>query len=187
MGAPPSFLLFPLFFLPLFPFPTPAPPLSPQLSFFSRLRLAFALLSSLGPISRDDVERLKQSDLVEAMVKELEAQFPILGRVFVDERDRYLARTIFDFAAMPQPHQHLFLPTQAKEPLVLVAVVGMGHVAGIVRYWDAAETIDRRSLCSIPEPSRAGALIQRGLKWGAIGGLLYGSYCLLTRLALRFF
>ena len=83
-------------------------------------------------------------------------------------------------------HGHLLGESAAVQPVVLVAVVGMGHVAGIERYWASAEAIDRRELCAIPEPSRTGVLLRRALKWAALGGLFYGGYCLFTRLAARF-
>lgn len=144
----------------------------------------------MGPISREDVESLKQSDLLEAMMKELGVEFPVLSRVIVEERDLYLARSIYKLASRPLTHVALLEAGKGeltKEPVVLVAVVGLGHVAGIVRHWDNAEHIDLHSLRAVPVASRAETLARRGVKWAIIGGIFYGGYCLLARLAGVFF
>lgn len=43
---------------------------------------------------KEDVEKCKQKDLLEQMLKEMSGEFPELGRVFVKERDVYLTYSL---------------------------------------------------------------------------------------------
>ena len=51
------------------------------------------------------MERLKKKDMLEEMLQEITGEFPALSRVFVTERDMYLARSL-KFAAQPLPCDH---------------------------------------------------------------------------------
>jgi len=44
--------------------------------------------------SPEDVERCKQKDLLAEMLAEMTGDFPLLYKVFVTERDQYLARSL---------------------------------------------------------------------------------------------
>ena len=50
--------------------------------------------------SAEDVERCKQKDLLAEMLAEMTGDFPTLYKVFVSERDQYLARSL-RLSAMP--------------------------------------------------------------------------------------
>jgi pheromone shutdown protein TraB len=39
---------------------------------------------------KEDVERCKQSDLLEELLREMAGEFPELSRIFVEERDQYM-------------------------------------------------------------------------------------------------
>ncbi|XP_011840996.1 PREDICTED: traB domain-containing protein [Mandrillus leucophaeus] len=60
------------------------------LSFWQKVRLAWGLCFLSDPISKDDVERCKQKDLLEQMMAEMIGEFPDLHRTIVSERDVYL-------------------------------------------------------------------------------------------------
>ena len=45
-------------------------------------------------LSREDVEKCKQKDLLAEMLAEMTGDFPTLYKVFVSERDQYLARSL---------------------------------------------------------------------------------------------
>ena len=53
--------------------------------------------------SKEDVEKCKQKDLLEEMLKEMTGEFPGLSKVFVKERDTFLAHSL-KHAAQPLPH-----------------------------------------------------------------------------------
>lgn len=52
---------------------------------------------------KEDVEKCKQKDLLEEMLKEMTGEFPGLSKVFVEERDTFLAHSL-KHAAQPLPH-----------------------------------------------------------------------------------
>lgn len=55
--------------------------------------------------SKEDVERCKQKDLLEEMLVEMTGEFPELSRVFVNERDMYLAHMLRTTAVpIKDPH-----------------------------------------------------------------------------------
>lgn len=92
------------------------------------------------------VERCKQRDLLEEMLAEITGEFPALSEVFVGERDKYLAYSLW-LAATPvscvhnQNGNHL-------QPQTVVGVVGIGHVPGIVRNWGQVKDSDIPPLCA---------------------------------------
>ncbi|KAL6067258.1 TraB domain-containing protein [Balamuthia mandrillaris] len=90
------------------------------LSKWEKLKLMYLLLkdSSLD-ITEEDVERLKNSDIITELAVELGQHFPSLVTHIIHERDLYMA------AALRQ------CPGD-----VVVAVVGMGHCAGMEKAWE---------------------------------------------------
>jgi pheromone shutdown-related protein TraB len=119
---------------------------------WSKAKLLFQLLVSMGQaedISEEEIERLKQQDVLEALLSEVGRSMPMLKAILIDERDRYLAAKIRQ--------------TTGKK---IVAVVGAGHLPGIQRHWE--EDIDLSSLEQLPPPGKLGAL----LKWGIPGSIV---------------
>ena len=53
--------------------------------------------------SKEDVEKCKQKDLLEQLLKEMTGEFPALSRVFVTERDLFLAHSL-KMAAQPRQY-----------------------------------------------------------------------------------
>jgi len=99
-------------------------------------------------LEADEIERLKESDVLAEMMKELADYLPPAKRALIDERDRWLAVRIHDAAG-------------AK----VVAVVGAGHLEGIVGHLEALdagrETADVSDISGVP----ARRLIGRVLPW----------------------
>ena len=73
-------------------------------------------------ISEEELEELKQADVMQNMMEELARELPSVKSVLIDERDRYLATSIF-------------LSPGTKK----LAVVGAGHMGGIVNTIEALE------------------------------------------------
>ena len=91
------------------------------LGFVKRTRLAAELgagLLSAEEIAEDDIEQLKQGDLLESSFGEFARQTPELYESIIAERDRYMAARLQS------------LQGQAGVQRVL-AVVGAGHLAGL--------------------------------------------------------
>ncbi|MFO7709124.1 MAG: TraB/GumN family protein [Desulfobacterales bacterium] len=116
------------------------------LSWWARIKLLYQLLMSMGAaddITEEEIERMKQQDVLEAVLAEVGRSMPGLKTILIDERDRYLAAKI----------------RQAPGTKV-VAVVGAGHLPGIRAHWDDAA--DLAALAAMPPPGKMGAV----LKWG---------------------
>ncbi|KAK3578765.1 hypothetical protein CHS0354_035672 [Potamilus streckersoni] len=147
-----------------------------SLSFFKKLKLVWHLIASKDPISKEDVEKCKQKDLLKEMLTEMTGEYPDLTRVFVEERDIFLANSL-KFAAQP-----IHLPTGRLMPTVVVGVVGIGHVPGIVDVWKQNE-YDIRSIMIVPEKSLIRKFLGLSIKAGFIGLVSYGCFQLykLTR------
>lgn len=80
----------------------------------------------------DDVEKFKEKDLLEQVLEEMSDQYPELCRVFVKERDLYLA---YSLNKCLQSIPVETTSTGFVRPTV-VAVVGIGHLPGIVEQWN---------------------------------------------------
>lgn len=93
--------------------------------FFQKLKLLSVLVGSAfsnEKISEGELENLKSSSVLETMMEELANFLPAVKKVFIDERDQYLATKIF-------------LEKEKK----IVAVVGAGHINGIIEWLHALE------------------------------------------------
>jgi pheromone shutdown-related protein TraB len=131
-----------------------------SMGLWQKLKLLYQLLLSLGEVddlSQEDIERMKQEDVLNALLEEIGTSQPVIREILIDERDRYLAQKIKD-----APGAHI------------VAVVGAGHVPGIKRYW-STET-DLAALEALPPKSRLTGLIKWGLPAAILGLFVYGFY-----------
>ncbi len=114
-------------------------------STWNRIKLLFQLLLSMGgvgDIETEDIERMKQEDILESILSEMEKSHPAIREILIDERDRYLAEKI-----------------RTAPGNRIVAVVGAGHIPGIRRY--IHEDIDIAALETLPPKGKVG----RVLKW----------------------
>ncbi|XP_059153795.1 traB domain-containing protein-like [Physella acuta] len=141
-----------------------------SLSIWQRLKLAYAILFSKEPITKEDVEKCKQKDMLEQMIEEMTGEFPALGRVFVTERDIFLAHSLRKVA------QPLACPEapDGKLPTVVVGVVGIGHVQGIKENWEKELNIDE--ICKMPAPSAISVITKWSFRLSLLGLLTYGCY-----------
>ena len=116
------------------------------MGFWTKFKLLLQLITSMGAvedIEKEDIEKLKEQDVLETLLSELGKTLPDLQRVLIDERDQYLA--------------HKIRTAPGKK---IVAVVGAGHVPGIKKYWE--EPVDIAALEIIPPKGKWGGF----LKWG---------------------
>ena len=112
---------------------------------WDKLKLIFQMVLSLGEvdeITAEDVEKMKQEDMLETLLSDIGKSLPKIRDILIDERDRYLAHKI-----------------RTAPGNKIVAVVGAGHVPGIKKYWD--KNIDLQKLEEIPPKSKFSSF----LKW----------------------
>ncbi len=90
-----------------------------MLSFWSKMKMMTQLVGSLflaEEIDEQTIEELKQEEKLADVLEMLAAEFPTVKGTLIDERDVYLSQKI-----------------KAAEGRKIVAVLGAGHVPGIVR------------------------------------------------------
>ncbi|KAI1726239.1 traB family domain-containing protein [Ditylenchus destructor] len=147
------------------------------LGIFQKLRLFYhILLSNRASITQEDVERCKNKDLLEEILKEMAGEFPQLSKIFVDERDQYMAH-ILHILLQRTTAEKLNACRQANvpyEPVNIVAVVGIGHVSGIVANWN--RHIDGTELLTVPMPSRKAKIVKWMFKATFFGMTAYACY-----------
>ncbi len=118
------------------------------LSFGRKMMMLSSLLGGLfekQELSEADLRQLRQEDVLSRLMQELGDAFPGLKEVLIDERDAYLAEKI-----------------RQAEGQKIVAVVGAGHVQGMVRQLEHGGSVDLEALSEIPE----GGWGWRAVGWG---------------------
>lgn len=138
------------------------------LSWWQTIRLTWHLLTSKEPISKEEVERCKQRDLLEEMLAEMTGEFPALSTVFVNERDIYLTNSLQLAADQLQPTPTGIMPSR------VVGVVGIGHVPGIVQNWGKVSKEDIPPIMRIPPPTLTSRVLKFTVKASAVGLFIWG-------------
>ncbi len=116
-----------------------------NLSFWNKMQLLSVMIGSFfasNEITEEQIEELKDRDTINEMMGEFAKHMPQLQTPLIDERDRYLMSSI-----------------QEAPGKTIVAVVGAGHVNGMVGY--LGSEVDREALSVIPKPT----ILSRSLKW----------------------
>lgn len=112
---------------------------------WSKVKLLFQLILSIGKIDEikeEDIEKMKQEDVLHTLLSDVGKSLPILKDILIDERDQYLAQKI-----------------RTAPGNKIVAVVGAGHVPGIKKCWNT--DIDIEALEQIPPKGKTSGI----LKW----------------------
>ncbi len=131
-----------------------------QMGWWTRFKLIGQLVLSFGEmdeIDPEDVERMKQQDVLETILNEVGRSMPTLRHALIDERDQYLAAKI-----RTAPGQKI------------VAAVGAGHVPGILTNWN--QPIDLAPLETMPPKGRLGEAIKWLIPALIAALLVYGFY-----------
>lgn len=123
------------------------------MGFWEKMKLMASIVFSFGEsdgIQEEDIERMKQEDILQTLLADVKEAHPIIERALIDERDQYLAQSI-----------------RSAPGDKIVAVVGAAHVPGIKRYMADDAPIDLSELNQIPPAGNLGNI----LKW-LIPGLI---------------
>ncbi|MBF0468181.1 MAG: TraB family protein, partial [Desulfamplus sp.] len=68
-----------------------------SMGFREKIKLMFQLILSLGAsedITEEEIERMKQEDILQTLLADVKKSHPIIEKVLIDERDQYLAEKI---------------------------------------------------------------------------------------------
>ena len=112
--------------------------------FWQKMKLIAALLSSFfsrEKLSEEEIEKLKKKSALQDMLDEMADYLPSVKKVLIDERDQYLAASLFN----------------CGEDKIL-GVIGAGHAPGILRWLEALEageaSSDVSAINHVPPPGR---------------------------------
>jgi len=127
---------------------------------WGKIKLLFQLVLSmgeLGEISEEDIEKMKQEDVLETLLAEVGKSLPVLKDILIDERDQYLT--------------HKIRTAPGKN---IVAIVGAGHVPGIKKYWEAKIDVER--LDQIPPKGKLSGILKWIIPLGILVLFVLGFY-----------
>jgi len=126
---------------------------SQRLGFFGKLKLVAGLgagLFSSEDVGEDEIEKLKQGDMLESSFGEFASESPALYESIIGERDRYMATRLREERHDGQRN--------------VLAVVGAGHLAGLARHLEndtEAPAALRQALEAVPK--------KRNIPWITLG------------------
>lgn len=89
--------------------------------FWERTKMSAGIVASLlddSPVEEQDIERLKQGDILESTFTEFAKQSPPLYQALIAERDQYMAARLRECASTDKPTK-------------VLVVIGAGHLGGI--------------------------------------------------------
>ncbi len=118
-----------------------------SLPWWKRLTLFSGLVAAVfsrETVDSNDIEKLKQGDILQTAFSEFAAESPELMTSLIDERDRYMAARL-RLVMERHPGRHI------------LAVVGAGHLPGIATYFNQATVSPRDELSrleQLPPPGR---------------------------------
>jgi pheromone shutdown-related protein TraB len=129
------------------------------MSLWKKIKLLSQVVIALGQvddITEEEIETLKEKDVLETLLEEIGQSMPEIRNILIDERDRYLAEKI-----------------RTAPGNRIVAVVGAGHVPGIKDSW--GKPVNLGTLDEMPPKSR----FLGALKWlipAAIIGMIVAGF-----------
>jgi pheromone shutdown-related protein TraB len=138
-----------------------------SVGWWQKFMLVSGLIGSLfadEEIAPEEIEKLKQGDMLESAFHEFARQSEPLYRALISERDQYMAARLREQSSDAAPRH-------------VLAVVGAGHLAGLTRELRDADTLPaatRSALETLPPPGRWGTWITLLLAVFVLGGFVYG-------------
>lgn len=131
-----------------------------MMGFWTKIKLfnqiVMGLFDDEEELTKEQIEDMKAKGALELLLDEMGQHLPDLKHRLIDERDLYMIQKI----------------RQAPGDSI-VAVVGAGHVPGMLKHWDKSD-IDLDDLDTLPPKSKITLLIQWGLPLAIIGLMVAG-------------
>ena len=145
---------------------------SQRLGLWGRLKLISGIAAGLlsrEEVGEEEIEKLKQGDMLESSFGDFSRQSPALYESVIAERDRYMAARLREETAAARS-------SGGTAPRQVLAVVGAGHLAGLARHLENDHddpVATRRALEDVP--------VRRNIPWFTLavlavilGGIVYG-------------
>jgi len=130
------------------------------MGFWKKTKLLTEILSSVWEveeITQEQIEEMKKKDVLDALLSEIGEVLPEVRRILIEERDHYLS---FNIRHAPGSR--------------IVAVVGAGHVPGILNSWN--QEVDIGSLEQLPPKGQLGKILGWGIPTFIVGLILFGFF-----------
>lgn len=130
-----------------------------SMSLFKKLQLLSSGMAGVfdkSEISEEQLSRIRQQDVLSEMINELGEAMPVLKEVLIDERDGYLAQKIREAPGR-----------------TVVAVVGAGHIGGILEALQSRRRVDVAAIEKIPPVSPAWKWIGWGIPAVILGSIAF--------------
>ncbi len=137
--------------------------------FWGRMKVFSQLLASLfirEEISKEEIEKLKESDALSEAMQMLADQSPDMKRILIDERDQFMAEKIRQ------------VPGKR-----IVAIVGAGHVKGLTLELECEHNL--AELETVPSPGKLGIFLKWGIPALIVGLIGYGFYAVDTDVSIE--
>lgn len=137
--------------------------------FWERMKVLGQLLASLfvrEEISKEEIEKLKESDALSEAMQMLAEQSPEMKHILIDERDQFMAEKIRQ--------------AQGKR---IVAVVGAGHVKGLIAELEREHNL--AELEAVPPPGKVGTWLKWGIPTLIVGLIGYGFFTVETDVSIE--
>mgnify|MGYP001244805385 FL=1 len=137
--------------------------------FWGRMKVFSQLLASLfirEEISKEEIEKLKESDALSEAMQMLADQSPDMKRILIDERDQFMAEKIRQ------------VPGKR-----IVAIVGAGHVKGLTLELEREHNL--AELETVPSPGKLGIFLKWGIPALIVGLIGYGFYAVDTDVSIE--
>jgi len=126
-----------------------------RVTFWQKLKLVTGLIASIfvgEEITEEQIESLKEGDMLQSMVEEFGEELPPIKEVLIDERDRYMVGKLTQLAESPDA------------PKNILALVGAGHLVGMVPAFEGPPRQEEIiELEERPTPARTGYYIGWGI------------------------
>jgi len=138
------------------------------LGFWDKTTLTAGMIGSLvfsDEISEEEIEKLKQGDVLHSTFSEFAKQSEHLYRALIAERDQFMAAKLRDAADQP------------RRPTKVLAVLGAGHLEGIARHLSEGREAPNELLAPVsaePPPSRFATWFGIVLTLVVLGGFAWG-------------
>lgn len=137
------------------------------LGFWDKTTLTAGMIGSMvssDEISEEDIEQLKQGDMLQSTFAEFARQSAPLYRSLIAERDQFMAARLRQEAATLAPRK-------------VLAVLGAGHLEGIERHLNSDQQQPAELLLEVigePKPSNVGKWLGYALIVLVLGGFAWG-------------
>ena len=126
-----------------------------EVSFWQKLKIVGGMIAGVfvgEEISEQQIEDLKEGDLLHSVVSEFGEELPEIKRILIDERDQYMVGRLAQIAHEPNP------------PKRMLALVGAGHLIGMLPSMESPpDSAHLEILDQKPPPSRVGLYIGWGI------------------------